>query len=583
MNQRVVSERAIILYNSCQQVHLFSTGLDSSSCFQLISLLKSLARGGRTVICTIHQPSARLFEMFDQLYMLAEGQCIFEGVVSGLVPFLSYNGYTCPSYHNPADFVMEVACGEHGEAIHKLVSAVNNSKSNVYNHQPRALDTVISVVQTNDKIINSVTSVATSSVEPSSGIMTHDSVIVDVDLVKNASHPNEFTMATVKETSKDPQDFQQIGPSSMLLESSTESTESVLLTKKDAHKNHISGFPTSSWTQFWILLKRTFLTIIRDQTLTQMRLVSHVVVGAIIGMIYYGIGNDASKIMSNAGCLFFTTLFMMFTAMMPTILTFPTEMSVFIREHLNCWYSLKAYYFAKTIADLPFQVSAAWLTLCLILKLYWHLKSFQILFTSVYVIVVYVLTAQPLEADRIGMFVLICILTSLVAQSLGLLIGAGMSVETGVFLGPVSTIPTILFSGFFVNFNVIPNYLRWVTYVSYVRFGFEGNSPLWKLFERLTLMLSFCRCNDLSLRIKSREAWMQWNVLSLPKPRKVPSRDVNVRCQLLGWCGCFGRNLHRSSNRCVLCSTMEITFHSLIIYWDDIIIDIAGENPWIDI
>lgn len=38
------------------------------------------------------------------------------------------------------------------------------------------------------------------------------------------------------------------------------------------------------------------------------------------------------------------------------------------------------------------------------------------------------------------MFVSICVLTSLVAQSMGFLIGAGLSVETGVFIGPVASI-----------------------------------------------------------------------------------------------------------------------------------------------
>lgn len=81
-----------------------------------------------------------------------------------------------------------------------------------------------------------------------------------------------------------------------------------------------------------------------------------------------------------------------------------------------------------------------------------------------------------MEIQRIAMFVSICVLTSFVSQSFGLLIGAGLSVESGVFIGPVASIPTILFSGFFVTFDTIPSYLKWLTWVSYVRYGFEGIS-----------------------------------------------------------------------------------------------------------
>ncbi|XP_012227945.1 ATP-binding cassette sub-family G member 1 isoform X2 [Linepithema humile] len=100
-----------------------TTGLDASSCSQCIAFMKRLAElERRTVICTIHQPSALLLDMFDSLYVVADGYCIYRGSISSLLPHMASIGANCPPYHNPADFLLEVAIGEYDISLDKLVA-----------------------------------------------------------------------------------------------------------------------------------------------------------------------------------------------------------------------------------------------------------------------------------------------------------------------------------------------------------------------------------------------------------------------------------------------------------------------------
>ncbi|ROT79701.1 ABC protein, subfamily ABCG [Penaeus vannamei] len=81
-----------------------TTGLDSYNARKLVRMMKDMAARGKTILCTIHQPSSEVFAMFDKLLLLAEGRVAYMGSSSGALEFLDSLGHKCPSTFNPADY-----------------------------------------------------------------------------------------------------------------------------------------------------------------------------------------------------------------------------------------------------------------------------------------------------------------------------------------------------------------------------------------------------------------------------------------------------------------------------------------------
>ena len=83
-----------------------TSGLDSHKAYTLVRVLKQLAAANNsTVVCTLHQPSSDIFALYDDLMLLLDGRCVFNGAAAESVPYFASIGHPCPNFANPADFL----------------------------------------------------------------------------------------------------------------------------------------------------------------------------------------------------------------------------------------------------------------------------------------------------------------------------------------------------------------------------------------------------------------------------------------------------------------------------------------------
>lgn len=77
----------------------------------LLLCFREMVNADRTVIATVHQPTAETFRLFDTLLLLSKGRVIYSGPVSGATDYFvnSPYQYHYGNYNNPGDFLADIS------------------------------------------------------------------------------------------------------------------------------------------------------------------------------------------------------------------------------------------------------------------------------------------------------------------------------------------------------------------------------------------------------------------------------------------------------------------------------------------
>lgn len=208
-----------------------------------------------------------------------------------------------------------------------------------------------------------------------------------------------------------------------------------------------------SWIkQFRSVFWRSWLTFNRDVVIFRVRLYQSIFVGLIAGIIYFQTKVDQAGIQNISGAIFFLITSVTFNNVASVIFTFPVELSVFLREHHNGMYRTDVYFLSKTFAEAPLFLFNP---LLLITIAYWMIGLRDNVLRFIY---------------AYGILALV----SVVAVSYGYIVSTvAPSVPAASAISAPLLLPLLLIGGFYVKNNTIPDWLSWLQYLSWFKYGFE--------------------------------------------------------------------------------------------------------------
>ncbi|KAL2348973.1 hypothetical protein Fmac_002973 [Flemingia macrophylla] len=459
-----------------------TSGLDSTSANSVIEKVHDIARGGSTVILTIHQPSSRIQLLLDHLIILARGQLMFQGSPQDVPQHLARMPRMIPKGENPIELLIDVI-QEYDQSqvgVEALAEFARTglkppplSSSNTHQDQQH-YSQMSSVAPISSHRGHSRFEEKSQDFSFSSQVSRRTVDEFDHSLrspfhntstswsAGNSAAFLKFTSSRLKNDHKPQTNARKASPgyytySAEILQAtptphSSDYTvnENDYLTPSNGTQDHLGPkFANSYLTEIWLLMRRNFIIIRRTPELFLSRLMVLTFMGVMMATMFHNPKQDLQGITNRLSFFIFTVCLFFFSSN-DAVPAFIQERFIFIRETSHNAYRASTYTFAGLITHMPFIFLQA----------------------AVYALVVWF----ALELRGPFYYFLLVLFVSLLSTNSFVVFVS--SVVPNYILGYAVVIAFtalfFLFCGYFLNSHDIPRGWSWMNKISTMTYPYEG-------------------------------------------------------------------------------------------------------------
>lgn len=365
-----------------------TSGLDSFNSLNVMHTLQLLARRGRTVVTTIHQPRSNIFSMFDRLLLLSKGRVMYFGPAQDAAAYFAGLNYRCPPAFNPADYFIDLISWDHRTQDKEKKSSLRIEQLEEAYRKHREVE----------------------------GADAHS----DTDVGSPAA-----------------------------LEASAQ-----------AGAGGQRKYAASRLPELLYVMRRQAVGQLRQTEVNISETVVNTVFAVLLGLVWLNVGRDffadpgaeglESEFQALVGAMLFVVVNQAFGATYTVTFVFPAERSVVLRERASGTYRVSSYFVGKTLVELPRTM----------------------LINLLFCVITYFLIGFRPTAAAFFVFYFTVLLITLAAQSLTIAIATLTSdAQVTSTIVPVFVVLALLFAGFFISDDLIPGFLAWLQYLSFIKYG----------------------------------------------------------------------------------------------------------------